>query len=906
MQIEQELGRIRLEGPQHDHERRSIEARLFDETPPDYRLDRFLVCGELGRGGMGTVLEAYDQALDRTVAIKLVRERLSADQDVRLRREAQALAQLSHPNVVGVHEIGTSDSQTFIVMERVRGTPLDEWQQQPHSWAECVEVYEQAGRGLAAAHAVGLIHRDFKPSNCILDEEGRVRVLDFGLAQYLGDEWLDACPPSPADADDLRMTSEHGPGQRLTRTGARVGTTAYMAPEQWMGNRTDARSDQFSFCVSLWEAVYGERPFPGQTIAELRTSAVQGRVQPAPKGRHVPTRLRSMLLRGMAADPEERWPSMEALLEQLWRLVAPRRWRWLVLAGTLSLLAVGVAIGATRVMEWTSRCTGARTELVGVWDDTRKQVVQDAILGTGLSFAQGTWERVATQIDEYAQNWMTAHTDACEATRVRGSQSEEAMDLRMHCLGQGRTSLRVTVNALASADADVVTNAATLISGMLPLARCNDVRWLQQQALQVPPPKNREVARQVAALDDTLAEANANQHAGKYREGLRLADGVVERAEPLKHEPLMVRAWLRQGALRQETGHSDAAVDVLKQAYGVAVANTMSNEAANISSLLMYILGPSLAQYDEARGWAEHAEPLSRAAGTKDARARYLTRRGCLAFVEGEYEDARDFHQRALAISESMLDQRDTMLAATLHYLGDIEFVQGQPEKARDFYLRALAIREQALGLGHPALTETLTNLGTIAWSHGEFENAFYFHQRARAITEDMLGLGHPRAAGVFEGLGAMISSQGDYRTAQLLYHRAQFTRLITLRRGHPDVAFSFEKLGHLATSQGDYQAARGFHLQALDFRKEALGDQHPYVAWSYYFLGEVAFLQVEYEDSRAFHELALAIRQKALGPEHPAVANSVKKLRHVALSQVQRQRAHNHYKSEGIQLVVP
>ncbi|MEM9463349.1 MAG: serine/threonine-protein kinase, partial [Myxococcota bacterium] len=209
-------------------------------------LGRYLLLGELGSGGMGTVLKAYDESLDRVVAIKLLHSEAAERYTERLRREAQALAKLSHPNVVQVYEVGQHDGQWFIAMELVSGKTLRQWQQTPRGWRECVETYLQVGAGLIAAHRAGLVHRDFKPDNCIVDRVGRPRVLDFGLVGG------DAEPVLDVTSEEIEVIGLGGGAleSSLTESGAVLGTPAYMPPEQMRGEGADARSDQFSFCVS--------------------------------------------------------------------------------------------------------------------------------------------------------------------------------------------------------------------------------------------------------------------------------------------------------------------------------------------------------------------------------------------------------------------------------------------------------------------------------------------------------------------------------------------------------------------------------------------------------------------------------------------------------------------------------
>ncbi|HWB80672.1 MAG TPA: serine/threonine-protein kinase [Nannocystaceae bacterium] len=324
---------------------RSDERPSRDASPlARDRIGRYRVVGTLGRGGMGRVYEAVDDRLDRGVAVKILHEHLSDGHRRRLVREAQALARLSHPNVVHVYEIEEADGETFIAMELVRGQTLEEWARRDPSpsWRVCVEVYRQAGAGLAAAHSEGLVHRDFKPSNAIIDAKGRVRVLDFGIVRQADEREPTAAEDAPFVAGPDTVIEGGG----LTTTGTLLGTPAYMAPEQMSRHDVDARGDQFSFCVSLYEALYGERPFAGDTIAQLMFAVTSGHVRPAPTGSAVPSQLRRVLLRGLAVEPEQRWPTMEALLKAL-EGGRTRTMVWLA-GGVAAALAVGfVARGMT-------------------------------------------------------------------------------------------------------------------------------------------------------------------------------------------------------------------------------------------------------------------------------------------------------------------------------------------------------------------------------------------------------------------------------------------------------------------------------------------------------------------------------------------------------------------------------
>jgi serine/threonine protein kinase len=313
------------------------------------RIGHFIVLHKLGAGGMGVVYAAYDDALDRKVAIKILypREDDPSRTTFRLRREAQAMAKLSHPNVVQVFEVGEYEKRLFLAMEFVHGQTLDEWQgdapvdggddfgfgfgfgdaapapapapaePQRRSWREIVAMHLQAGHGLAAAHRAGLVHRDYKPSNVIVSQDGRARVLDFGLARRDDTSETRASRPSLEASFSDSIGGRNPLEQSITMEGAVLGTPRYMSPEQITGQVVDARSDQFSFCVALFEALYGINPFASPNLGARMLRIMNDEVVPPPPGIDVPAWVHAAVVRGLRREPAARWPSMEALLAEL-------------------------------------------------------------------------------------------------------------------------------------------------------------------------------------------------------------------------------------------------------------------------------------------------------------------------------------------------------------------------------------------------------------------------------------------------------------------------------------------------------------------------------------------------------------------------------------------------------------
>ncbi len=335
------------------------------------RIGRFVVIKRIGEGGMGMVFAAYDDALDRKVAVKLLHPRGSgqgSDARTRLIREAQALARLSHPSVIHVYEVGTWQEQVYVAMEFVDGGTLGQWQRQEgRSWREVLDAYVAAGRGLAAAHAAGIVHRDFKAANVLVRRDGAVRVVDFGLARQEMEAGASTSSPRPVNLEvsgpSLSLVSGDSataPDAPLTRTGVIMGTPAYMAPEQHLGQRADPRSDQFSFCISLYEALYGYRPFAGENLPALRRNVLAGRIEQPPRYTDIPPRILRVLERGLQQHPHDRYPAMEPLLDDLVYdpRIALRRALYLLLA--LALVGIAVGIWWSEREERAARAEGAQ------------------------------------------------------------------------------------------------------------------------------------------------------------------------------------------------------------------------------------------------------------------------------------------------------------------------------------------------------------------------------------------------------------------------------------------------------------------------------------------------------------------------------------------------------------------
>lgn len=842
-------------------QKRELMASMFGARTEPRRMGRYVLGEVLGTGGMGVVHAAHDEQLRRNVALKVLRGRTDPTLRQRLIREARTMARVTHPGVVRIYDVGEHDGQTFIAMELVEGITVRTWlEHEQRPWRSVLSVFTAAARGLAAVHAAGLVHRDFKPDNAMLTDDGRVLVMDFGVART---ETLGAPGEGPeASASSLE----------LTVTGAWVGTPAYMSPEQLRGDAIDARSDQYNFCVALWEGLYGQRPFSGDTLSDLARAIERGAVDPPPSHSEVPRWLHQAVARGLACDPDRRWPSMGALLDRLASDPAhERRKRWAAL-GVIAVLGSSLwGVLATAPPE-DQACADMQAPLVGVWDRSRRAEVQAAITGTELGYAPRTWELVERRLDDYAEHWTTARTEACRATR-RGEQSGERLDLRMACYDERLVHLRATVDTLASADSTVVEKAIELVTALPVLDPCADADALATRSL---PPEDPAVADRITALERRLAQAQAQQRAGKYDEALAQVEAIATEAEALGHPRLLARTWLRLGSIQWRLADYEAAEHALSRAFDLAVGEPqrLTPEAATAAADLVALLGHSLERHEQAGVWARYSDPLARALGTTEALDVHANAVGLLALSEGNYDQARERFEQSLALREHTREANPLAVAKALANLGNAEALAGRHDQAHTRMKTAYELLEHALGSDHPEVGQSLTNLGNVMDSLGQLDEARAYHERALAIYERAFGPSNTRVALAQHNLAVVLKNQGRYEHARALNERALEIRERTLGPTHPRVADSLTSLGVLAQTQGTLDEARDHLERASAIYQATLGPEHYSVGVALTNLGSVALAEGDHEQASQCFERAMHVLETSLGPEHPVVAS--------------------------------
>jgi tetratricopeptide (TPR) repeat protein len=756
-------------------------AVTVDEARPGQTISRFLVEGKLGAGGMGVVYRAFDPTLGRRVALKLLHGGAARSPGLLL-AEAQALAKLTHPNVVVIYEVGTvaqlsGDDRVFLAMEHVEGKTLRAWSP-GRSTGEILDAYIGAGRGLAAAHAVGLVHRDFKPNNAMIGDDGRVRVLDFGLVR------------SEASADGTEV----------------VGTPAYMAPEQSRGGG-DARSDQFSFAISLWEALAGNRPRALAAGAEL------------PSVRRIPARLRKALARGLQADPDRRFPTMDALLAELRRESA--RWPWL-----LAPAALAVAAGVFFVVRpHTPPCGEVPAMLANVWDTPRREALRAAFLATGAPYAATAADATTAILDRHTAEWTRRRTQACEATLVRHEQTAEVLELRAACYDATLADVDALTAVFTHPDADMVARAASVAGNLGGLDRCDDVHALQRQ----PPPPSTPAARATEpAQRAQIAIAAALSLAGKHKQALPLGQTAAAFATSMDDVQMLGQALQVVGRAQTALGDMKAAEDAYLRAAEAYERAGDDRGKATVLARLVDVVARRQGRVADGETYARMARAAQERAAARDLDWLIDDMESMLAIAEHDKPKALEYAQKALVeVRREKGDAPGTLafeakVAAALIDLGKYEEALAQDE-------RVLAKTKEELGPLHPNVYLTLNDIGGCLYKLGKRDEAIAKYREALAVHAQSFGENDVEMAATYDNLGEM-----------------EF-----LAKKYDDAVADFE------------------HAKAL-WEKQA-GPDNPEIVRALYGIGHVKLYQEKAGEAKVALEAALALAEKsgkATGPD--------------------------------------
>jgi len=826
------------------------EVQRPEVAPARVLAGRYRVGPKLGAGGMGDVFEGLDPELSREVAIKFLRLHQGADPTqtrARLVREARALALLSHENVVPVYDVGTADDELYIVMELVRGQSLGDWLKTPRGAEATFDALLAAAHGMAAAHAAGIVHRDFKPDNVVVGDDGRVRVLDFGLA--FGDAFSRPASTTGGPAPVLASGEE-----RLTQTGSAMGTPRYMAPEQHAGEVCDARTDVFAFFTVVYEAFANRVLFRGSDYHDLAAAKKRG---PGARPPEIPRALWRVICQGLDPDPKLRIASMADAIAALHKL--RRGHTRVVLLGGVGLLAV-VAAGVT--FESTvdgPPCAVDETEIAPVWPG-RRSAVEQSLRATDLPFATASLPVLRTALDRYATDWSEASARYCEVSRAgRTAVGELAQHRR--CLDRQRSTLDALLESLVSVDDGRAQRAVQAVESLERPEACE-----VEAASMSPKP---ELVEEIEDTRDRLAEVRALGRAGHFEVAQTRMQAAEARAEVLDWDPLTAQVLLERGRLETVRGDPTPARVALDRAWDLAAAMGDDPLALKCALARLALEAKHLESAEQADQWiARGAAWLQRAGATDETRAKFAISRSGVLRSSGRYIEAVARAREAVAYAEAV-DDSVSLTAQVHNVLGLALNSAGDHDAALQSFELALTARREQLGEDHPVVAAAYNNIGWALLGQDRGDEARRYLEEGVARARRALGDNHPEVAGYITNLAISYDKEGEHGTAQRFHKQALAIREERFGPEHPVVGRGLVDLAASHAMSGEDETARPLYVRAGRIFVDALGPDHPHYALTLAAQAQFAVRRGDAAEAVELYDAALAIYATSLPSDH-------------------------------------
>ena len=813
-----------------------VKAGLFARSD-GVTVDRFVLVRRLGSGGMGEVLLAYDPELDRKVAIKLMHRELGeANGDAGLLREARAAARLQHPNVVMIFDVGRSGDRLFVAMEYVEGRTLRAWlRERPRSRTEILLAFEQAGRGLAAAHAAGLVHRDFKPDNVLVGEDGRVRVADFGIASLVD---------GPFETPEGRAA-----------TSPVVGTPRYMAPEQYERADVDPRADQFAFCVSLWEALAGTSPFVAASAGELAARVTDGELAAPPRA--MPRALVRALARGLSVDPAQRFADIGGLLDALAKVrTAPRRRA--VVVGVAGAILLGGAT-ARQLAPATTDCTDP--DLPPLF--ATEQAWVDRLAREGESTANAHDALAALQTFE--AHWRDAAGQACAATHERGERSAAVLDARMACLTRLHQRARVLVDMLSTVDRAGAWRAIDAAVELPPPARCLDV----EGAVVADDPC-------IIELDARLDEATTLRELGRPGEALDAARTAVAAARECGPPTRLAEARTLAASLAVEN-QVPGADDELRRAATGAIADDAHVAMAQAAARLAALEGAERGRPAEARAWIEIADAAAQRSGDAILVTDVMVAKVRLQLESGAVDDASALADSAWSRRRREFGDDHPQVARVLTLRAWVEQYRLRWDEALALHAQAAEILGHWYPADHPTFASTHSAMAVIAAAQGRIDEAEAGHRRAIALLEHARGPMHREVGVPLTNLADLFAVSGRPEEAITLTDRIEAIATADQNSRLLDAAVVVR--GVALAETGRLAEAEVAWRRVLELRAVSQGPDHPSTGMAHYSLCRVLTMEEQFGDALDHCRRALAIEEFTYGRAHPSLFDTLELL---------------------------
>lgn len=817
-----------------------LRRRMFGQSD-QVRIGRFQLLKTLGEGGHGSVFEAYDEQLARSVALKVLNPgMLGADPEGasrRLLREAQALAQLSHPHVVQVYDSGRQGDRVWVAMELVRGASLRAWLRDVDvsRMAKRLEVFDklrQAGRGLAAAHEIGIVHRDFKPENVLVGDDGRVRVADFGLARASTED--DAATEESVSAEDI---ADDAPLGSLTRTGLILGTPRYMAPEQFGGATTQA-CDQFAFCITAWEAMTGHYPYEGKTAAELLAAFADEAIDQTHAAR-LPRAMRRALMRGMAADPAARHPTIAALLEALGNPRRTRARRRLTVMGA-GAMVTAAAVGS--LMSTSASCRRGRGIVTDAWGPTQREQIEAAFRATEAGFAESAAERAIEGLESRAKRWAELYDEACRINA--GDDDAPDYALQTACLRKRLSEIRAVATVLGEADTTTVGNVAQVLDTVKDLDACGDLAALQAEARQL---EGNEAPPEVESFDERLITVEARIAAGQVEKSSPELEALLGEAKAIGYAPILAAVEYTYG---RTWAYRDPAVSVehLQQAFRFSLQAGDTKTAALSALGLAEHYGYSQGDAERGRQWIAYARSLGERLPVYGLEEDIQHLSALLLRSEARFAEALEALEAARKLP--LTPDRRVNVVRTI---GQLQLYLGQYSASVRTYDDLVAYSEANFGDDHPNYAAALISAASADMATGHAERArARAHQALEIMAASGIGLDSAHFGVATLDAGLIEAWVGDPAVALDLLAKADANLRHSLDSGTGIFADVTAQSGVAQFAAGKLDEALATLDKALEQFEDVRGGDVSTTSYVHSARGEVLFALGRYVEAEA------------------------------------------------------
>lgn len=822
---------------------------------------RYVVLQKLGAGGMGSVYAAYDPKLGRTLALKfLLPSTSSAEAAFRarvLRREARVLARLRHPNIVEVYDIGSvAGRRPFVAMQMLDGVNLLEWilAASPEFDAR-FDMLLQAGRGLAAAHAVHVLHCDFKPSNVMITRSHRAVVVDFGLGVRLDDAALTR-PPSAPSGERMPLEGSSVPAG----SGPRGGTPLYMAPEQHRGCPLDVSADQFAFCASAWRVLGGRDAFEVSAAlprAQKESALLQRKLEHAlTRCPTLPPALADVLAQGMDPDPKRRHASMDALLEALVRARRPS-WRRPTLAAVMA---------ASGLLAWAlpgaavDECAARNARAAQRWTGADREALHAAFMAGAPEYADDAWRSAAARLDGVVARWTEQHERACA---LRSTGDVRRFDLAMQCLRRTDARLEATLEQLRVPSARSIEHATALIEAIPSPQRCLD------PLDSVVPPMSQMRGRALAVLQVAV-------DVGEEAEAIDPLERFVDEARSHGDARAVVEGLLLLGTARRQRSDLDGALAAFEDAAWRALtldANALVVDAATRAARGAMEQGTA----DDAQAWLQLARAAARRHGP-DPRVAAVLEAGesVLAEYLGHPSVAIEHARRALAsrreaVGSDSVEVLDDRLRLTFALIAGEE-IDDAIEEAR----RAHRLSVELLGRSHPKTIEALAARSMTLEVAGDLVGALGPGQEALELSRRVRGEVHRQTAKLYRDVGSIFMQRGELDQAQSHFTRALESYRALYGEHHVGVGAALGSLALLFEYQGRDEEALAHNDAALEVLTAVRGPQSDLVGKTHGYRASILIRMGRGDEAEASARLAVDILRRTQGSASTQTAKSV------------------------------